>query len=123
MDGEEFVKRLIPAVRDSSISGVKRKIDHPPGREPRESLVRLSDWYNSLPATDKEQVGAVIVEAIDSALFGVLCVLDGVRAISDVGPREELVLLARGLQGDTLVNDPAADFLHDIYQEVTGKFE
>jgi hypothetical protein len=51
----------------------------------------------------------------DSTLFGVLCVLDGVRAIESEHDKSEFtVSAARG--GVVSVIAPGEEFLHDMYR-------
>jgi hypothetical protein len=61
-------------------------------------------------------VSAVIATAVDGALFGLLCVLDGVRAVEDGEIKGEFRLhYIKG--GVAVLNGPDAPFLHDLYND------
>lgn len=115
MDQTEFINAIKTAVAESSKKAVLLSLVSPSGRQPEQDLVDLSTWYNALGVNDKEMIGTVIKEAIDSTVFGILCVLDGVRAIED--SREKGVLKLFYQKGDDLVflNDPNEDYLHDLW--------
>jgi hypothetical protein len=111
MNSEEFVEGIYAAVYKTSIEAVIKTIADPPGRRPRRDLVELSSWYNGLSDADKSHVRAVVRRAADQAIFGMLCVLDGVRVIDD--PHTDLYLRT----GDgTLLNDPSENELHALFQ-------
>ena len=52
-------------------------------------------------------------EAADATLFGVLCVLDGVRVIEDSCEKSEFCLTAKRSNGVTTLL-PSDVYLHDI---------
>lgn len=56
-----------------------------------------------------------MAEAADATLFGVLCVLDGVRAIEAEEEKAEYVIAAVRA-GETTQISPTETFLHDIYR-------
>ena len=87
----------------------------PPGRRPAPELIAISQWFNALPPSDQEMVIHAMHEAADSTLFGVLCVLDGVRAIESSAEKSQFQLTATK-QGVTAVLCPGEEFLHDIYK-------
>ena len=83
----------------------------------------MSEWYEALTTSDKEIVRGIVTEAVDSALFGVLTVLDGVRAFADPASMDKLRLVSVNPTGENLLNDPNSEFLHDLYQVATGKVD
>ncbi|MGI4851128.1 MAG: hypothetical protein ACRYGR_04240 [Janthinobacterium lividum] len=115
MNKEEFVNKLIIAVRDSGIEGLIKLLIKPPGRSPSKSLIEMSTWYNNLTSSDQEMLKKVIIEAIDGSIFGFLCVLDGVRAVKDRSGEDHFDLTYT-LDGETshLTNEQE-EYLHDIY--------
>src|SRR6266480_1807979 len=123
MNGSEFVDRVVEAVRDSAVRGTVSQLRRPSGREPRKDDVTLSQWFNSLSRKDRDAVEAAIRKGVDHAVFGFLCVLDGVRSISQPSDREELRLFAIGRAGEILLNDPSEELLHDLYQGAIGLVE
>src|SRR5438067_4382913 len=112
MTAEQFIDDIKRSVHDSALQSVSACLQQPPGRKPSSRLVELSDWYSSLSESDRTHVRQVTQQAIHSAIFGLLCVLDGVRGDGGF----ELRYVADG--DDTLLNS-ADDFLHDIYQSKT----
>jgi hypothetical protein len=62
----------------------------------------MSAWYASLEDRDRAMVVEVIRDAAHSAIFGVLCMLDGVR-VADNPPHAELALTATAPDGETTV--------------------
>lgn len=73
-----FLERLINHSYVASIDSVGSMLsDGPPGRKPDPRLVRLHDWFSSLDEASRQNIRDVIVEAVDTALFGTLVLLDG----------------------------------------------
>jgi hypothetical protein len=115
MKPEQFVQRLKSECRDSAVSGCVASFEKPPGRRPDQALLRLSQWFVALPSSDRELVVRAMREAADATLFGVLCVIDGVRTIESGTEKSRFTLSAeRG--GSVSVISPTDDFLHDIYR-------
>jgi hypothetical protein len=85
MTKEEFVEVVKLQASDSAVSGTIKTLTRPAGRNPAERLVRLSRWYKLLSNCDQEMLGEALREAAETAVFGLLCVLDGVRAL-ETGP-------------------------------------
>lgn len=115
MTKEEFVKRLKLIVHDSAINSCILTLEQPPGRRPHKSLVTLSAWYNQLSLEDQERVRETAALAARSAVFGMLAVLDGVRAFSDPEENASLELWYKSPGESVLLNEMAGDFLHDIF--------
>ncbi|WP_413702160.1 hypothetical protein ACLKMH_12120 [Psychromonas sp. KJ10-10] len=57
---------------------------------------------------------SIISEAVDESVFGFLCVIDGVRSISNGGEENGLQLIHRS----TRLNDETNEMLHDIYNNI-----
>src|SRR5215813_8856608 len=85
MDGQQFVDAVRVAVRDSAVSGTLALLQQPPGRRPSAALRNNAAWYASLSESDRDRLASIMQEVVDQAVFGLLCVIDGVRAIED-GP-------------------------------------
>lgn len=121
MSSEQFVRALVEVVLESGVRSTEALLQGPPGRRPAAELVALSNWYRGLPEPDRAQVRAVARMAADGALFGVLAVLDGVRAIEPSGPKGELRLVHRDPRGvETIVSPPAGMLLHDLYRTMVS---
>ena len=116
MNTESFVDILKEVVRNSSVKSVETTLEYVPGRSPDRRLVELSTWYHSLAERDKYFLRQVVAESVDSALFGFLCVLDGVRAVEPDGNSGDFEVRYHR-NGDSIVLSPneEAGYLHDLY--------
>jgi hypothetical protein len=113
MTPDDFVQALKLTCRDGAVGDCVESFTNPPGRRPRQGLVRLSQWFNALSPSDREFVVGAMREAADASLFGVLCVIDGVRAIEPVGEKSEFTLTASRAGVQSTIS-PSETFLHDI---------
>ncbi len=113
MKPEVFVDALKHDCRDGAVRDCLASFEKPPGRRPRQELVHLSQWFNALPESDRALVTRAMREAADATLFGVLCVIDGVRPIESEGEKSEFSLLATrgGIQSQISPNET---YLHDL---------
>ena len=114
MDSEEFILAIKNVVRDSAIEDTIENLEDPPGRKVPELERKRSEWFNNLPEGDRRNVESIIVDAVNEALFGLLSVLDGARAIEDSGDKGQLILTHKGVK-ENLLNDPDKIGLHDLY--------
>jgi hypothetical protein len=114
MTTESFIDAVKEVVRNASISSMETVLRHVPGRSPDKRLMALSAWHASLSDPDKQMVTQVIEQAVDNAVFGFLCVLDGVSVVESNSGNFELRYRR---QGDTVVLSPneEAGYLHDLY--------
>lgn len=114
MTGEDFVKAVRRAVRDAAIEDTIKVLECPPGRRPRAELLAQSDWYRSLSQQQRDLMAGVVQHAVDSAVFGFFCVLDGVRVIEDDELKGDFEL--RYTKGSVkAVSGPDLPMLHEIY--------
>jgi L-arabinose isomerase len=117
MTREEFVSVLKMVARDSAVDTVLRNLETPPGRRPAPELVKSSAWFKQLGPEDREMVRWVVAKAAHDCLFGVFCVLDGVRAFArDSEANLELYYVSGGKR--VLLNDFKEQLLHDILNAV-----
>lgn len=115
MTSAEFVRRIQIAVYAPTIEDTLSLLTRPPGRKPAEVLVELSKWFNQLSASDREQVRQTIQLAAHGAVFGMLCVLDGVRSIRDSDETGSLSLRYESETGSIPLNGPTGEMLHDLF--------
>ena len=111
MNKEEFVRVVKLQTSDSAVSGTIKTLTRPAGHKPSESLARMSAWYKN----DQEMLREALKDAAESAVFGFLCILDGVRVI-EAGPNQgelELYFVKDGKK--TLLNDPHQEELHALF--------
>lgn len=114
MDAEEFVDAVKKVVREAAIEDSLSLLAHPPGRRPPLRLGEAAKWYGSLDENQRQLLAHVIGEAVDSAVFGFLCVLDGVRAVESGGVKGRFELRYVG-ETSILLNAEQGDMLHDLY--------
>ena len=114
MDIREFIDAVRMVVRDSAVSETLDNLRKPPVRKPEQERLKRSAWCNSLDKDHQGIVAHVIQDAVDSAVFGFLCVLDGVRAVED-GPNKGRFELRYVKGGVTVINAPDGEMLHDIF--------
>lgn len=115
MNSNEFVESIKIGVEQSTFDGLKSLLENPPGRSPSKELVGLSDWYKSLDISDKENLHEIIRLATKHSIFGMLCIIDGVRQIESTYDKGELVLEFHKNGEIIRLNDPNEEFLHDIF--------
>ena len=113
MNAEQFVAGLARSCRDAAVTDCVKNFENPPGRKPDPGLAELSRWWSNLPAPDREFVQRAMLGAAHATLFGVLCVIDGVRTIETAGPKSEFVLTAIRDGAESKIAPGEAD-LHDI---------
>ena len=115
MNSSEFIESIKIAAGQLTTDDLVSNLENPPGRSPDKKLVELSDWYNSLNTSNKEKLHEIIKLAVGQSIFGILCVIDGVRQIESSLDKGELVLEFRK-NGETIrLNDPNGEYLHDIF--------
>ena len=118
MDAQEFIDAIRLVVVNATVDGIRSTLNQPPGRKPAKELTELSDWYHSLENKDKDMITRVIKETTYMAVFGFLCVLDGVTAIGGTGDKGELLLHFKKNGNSNLINDPDKEYLHDLFKAV-----
>ncbi len=69
MDQQAFIDAINIAVVDSSTKGVREGMEKPPGRSPRESLLKMSAFYKGLSEADKTTVDMIINKSVEMAVF------------------------------------------------------
>lgn len=115
MTSEEFVEAVKMQTSDAALRGTLECLRRPPGRKPREELVRLSEWYKHLDGKDQEMLGAALKEAAEMAVFEFFCVLDGVSAIENTPEKGDLELYFVKGSDRTRLNDPKQEELHNLF--------
>ncbi len=118
MTAQEFVEVLKLQTSDAAVRGAISNLQRPPGRKPHERLVELSNWYGQLNDSDREMLRRAIKEAAEFAVFSFLCVLDGVSVIESTPDKGELELYFVKDTERTLINDPKAEELHNLYNSL-----
>ncbi|WP_440904805.1 hypothetical protein ACMZOO_00845 [Catenovulum sp. SX2] len=113
MEVDQFTKLIKEVVSQAAVEDTIANLESPPGRRPSESLVKHSAWYNSLSSENQLMLKQVLIEAVDEAIFGLFCVVDGARSISEVGQANNITLSVNGKALNS-----SSEFLHDSYKNV-----
>jgi hypothetical protein len=114
MNKKEFVNILSIQVRDAASEDVLELLKSPPGRHPKENLVRLSQWYNGLDKGDRDALADVVRMVSDHSLFGFMSILDGVRSIESESV-ESCLKLTYEKEGEVVtLNDDTGPMLHEL---------
>lgn len=114
MNSEMFVEALKQYVRDAAVEDTIAHLKSPPGRRVPQKEKMRSDWYNGLSEPERVYVDTIIASAVHAALFGMLTVLDGVRAIEDGDHKGYFELNYVGDKRSRL-NHPDDIGLHDLF--------
>ncbi len=117
MTPQQFVKALKVTVHDSAIQEALDQLERPSGRKPPQRLVELSQWYHSLSQRDRSRLRQVASLAVHGAVFGVLAVIDGVRAVDSGAATAHLELHVADPTQRTRLNGGSGPMLHDLYQD------
>ncbi|MBL4979887.1 hypothetical protein [Pseudomonas fluorescens] len=112
MNTNDFIEAIKIVVRDAAIEDSISLLESPPGRTPDKTTLDLSAFYNRQANDGKEMIDKIIESAVDEAIFGLLCVLDGVRAIENEDDKGTLDLY---FTKSTSVHLNKDRDLHDIY--------
>lgn len=114
MNANEFVQALKDVVQYSSVDDTIKNLIDPPGRNPSQDILQISKFYHSLNEGQKNDLNSVLQLVAETTLFGMLCVLDGVRAIEDGEDKGELKLYFVKDGKSELLNNFDEEFLHDL---------
>jgi hypothetical protein len=78
--------------------------------------LKLAKWYSTLSPEARELLKEALDYATETAIFGVLCILDGARVIEDTDEKGEFeVYYVRGKEKQLL--NPPSDPLHEGYRK------
>ena len=81
MKPEEFVSVIKLVVEQRSVAGVIKNLTESANHSDHR-LKYISSWYRDLDEGGKDCVSEIIKESVSTTLFGMFCVLDGVRVKS-----------------------------------------
>jgi len=115
MNSQQFVDALKRLAADSGAEGVLSQWEAPSGRSPGLVALERAKWFNDLSENDRKMVNALAYDAAHATLFGVLCILDGVRRIDPSDEAHfELVRIEQGLAQVLASSSLDAEILHDL---------
>lgn len=117
MDREEFIQSIKEVVAEPAKTDSIEYLLDPPSRNKNPKLLQQSAWIKNMSKGDLEMLKSIVSDAVDDSIFGLLCVLDGVRAFSN--EEDELRLLLKDSSGkEVLLNNTNEIDLHDLYNNV-----
>jgi hypothetical protein len=111
MTPDEFVQAVYRSAYLDSVKAVVSVLESPPGQRPRAALMELSTWYKGLNELDRDAAERLIRFSADNAVFGILALIDGVRAVDDKQSRVQLTIEGTDLDGD----------LHEIFRAIVDE--
>lgn len=115
MKPDDFVRALKSQCSDSAVLGCLSNFAKPPGRSPATELVQISKWFHTLSEEDRSLLRLALQQVADATLFGVLCVVDGVRVIEDSTEKSAFILTANRAGAVSQIS-PSGTFLHDLFR-------
>lgn len=115
MTAEEFIDAIRVAVQQGAIEGTISLLEAPPGRRPAPLLADAGAWFRGLSAAERARAEQILAIAVHQAVFGMLCVIDGVRAVEHGPNRGRFVLAYRQGGHDTELNVTGGPMLHDLF--------
>jgi hypothetical protein len=83
LNQSEFVDLLHKVLLEGQGAKLVADWSNPPGRSLGAERLGRKAWIKRLSAEDRAQLAAFAADAMHASLFGMLCVLDGNRAIED----------------------------------------
>lgn len=115
MTPTKFVDALKSEVCNAAAKDTIAQIRTPSGRRPSQAIRKLSAWFNRLSESDQQAIAEITSMTAHSAVFGFLCVLDGVRVIEDAEKKGEFELnYVQAGHPPIRLNHPSGDPLHDL---------
>lgn len=114
MSPKYLVEMLRKIVQEQSVNDTIENLQEPAGKNPPRELMELGSFYNELSEEKKDILKKILQQTAEMTFFGVLCVLDGVRAIESGEDKGSLELWYRKGEETMILNDPDEEFLHDL---------
>lgn len=114
MDPESFVEALQQVVASDAVDGLLHSLADPPGRRPAPTLLEASAWFRALAPSDRAMLERVMRMVVHDTLFGVLCVLDGVRPVEGLGDKGDFHLQFTKHGSVTTLIGAGAPLAHDL---------
>lgn len=116
MDSKDFIRAIKKVVRDAATEDCLKMLEQPPGRRPSQHLRERAEWYKSLNLDERRYLAEIVSSAADGAVFGFLCVLDGVRVVESGSEQGTFELRYVNKEATILVSDDV-EMLHDLYKQ------
>ncbi len=113
MTPQELVDGIRAYVMETAVSKALSTIETPPGQAPDPQLIELSRWFSELSEKERAMLRNALGLTARSAVFGLLCVLDGARKVVDAQPGDFELSYVHDAGRDVLCG-PAGAILHEL---------
>ena len=120
MTPQHFVDVVHEVVYRSAVNDVVANLSEVP-RGADATLGNASAWYNALPPDARAHARAIAEMAAHHALFGLFCVLDGVRAAESTRDKGRFILAYNKGGVATTLNPPNGELLHDLLNDAVAR--
>ncbi|SLN59512.1 hypothetical protein AQS8620_02656 [Aquimixticola soesokkakensis] len=115
MDKETFARRLALSMAGTS-DGILKYAEHPAGRGVSVERKARAGWMAELDDESRQWLHQLVEEGVHAGVFGVLCILDHVRFIEDIGEKGSFNLTYTSPFGaQTQINPEEGEMLHDLF--------
>ncbi|QFT59500.1 hypothetical protein FIU94_11760 [Sulfitobacter sp. THAF37] len=115
MDKNTFAERLAQSMAGTS-DGILKYAQQPVGRGVSAARKARAQWMSELDEAQRPWLHQLVEEGVHAGVFGVLCVLDHVRSLEDVGEKGTFTLTYTSPSGEqTQINPESGEMLHDLY--------
>lgn len=115
MSPKYFVEITRKVVHEQAVNDVIETLLEPVGNKTSQENVQMSAFYGSLTEEQKGVFNRILLNTSEMTMYGLFCVLDGVRAVENGENKGSLELWYRNGEFTQLLNDPDDEFLHDLF--------
>lgn len=115
---ESFIDEIYQQISLDGLELITSTLCSPPGRKPKETLVKLSEYFNNKSEQEKEIIKEIIQFSINSTIFDMLCIFDGVTKLDE--NIEDIKLSVMMGNKEYLLNDIEQQYLHDLFNIKIG---
>jgi len=115
MNQDDYIQAIKDYIRKPAIEGSYKNAITPPGNRVTPQQKEIARWLASLSEKECQHIQYLLECAVDAAIFGYLCSLDGVTKITNESGMFHLIFKSE--KGDCLLNAESSDYLHDIYKQ------
>lgn len=115
MDKEMFARLLARSMAGTS-DGIVKYAEHPVGRGVSADRKARAGWIAGLDDESRQWLHQLVEEGVHAGVFGVLCILDHVKFLEDIGEKGSFNLTYTSPSGaQTQINSEEGEMLHDLF--------
>lgn len=115
---ERFINRIYQQISVEGIDSIVSILTEPPGRNPKQELKELSEYFNNKSEDEREIIRKIIALSINAAVFDMLCIFDKVNKLDE--HIDDIKLSASSNNQEILLNDLNKQDLHDLFNIAIG---